>query len=126
MKTIINTPNAPAPIGPYNQAVMVNDTLYISGQIGIDPAIGKVVEGDVTVQAKQVMKNLENILKAAGMDFSYVVKTSIFLSDMKDFPKVNEIYGSFFKADPPARETVQVGALPLFVDVEISCIAVKL
>ncbi|MDX9943093.1 MAG: RidA family protein [Bacteroidales bacterium] len=125
MKKIINTPDAPKPIGPYNQAVMANDTLYISGQIGIDPAAGKMVEGDVVVQAKQVMKNLENILKAAGMDFSNVVKTSIFLKDMHDFPKVNEVYGGCFKSDPPARETVQVGALPLFVDVEISLIAVK-
>jgi len=125
MKTIINTPNAPAPVGPYSQAVLINGTLFVSGQIPIDPAIGKVPEGDVQAHTLQVMKNLEAILKAAGMDFSNVVKTSIFLKDMHDFPKVNEIYARFFQAEPPARETVQVGALPLFVDVEISCIAVK-
>jgi 2-iminobutanoate/2-iminopropanoate deaminase len=95
------------------------------GRYPIDPAIGKVPEGDVQAHTLQVMQNLEAILKDAGMDFSNVVKTSIFLKDMHDFPKVNEVYAKFFKADPPARETVQVGALPLFVDVEISCIAVK-
>jgi 2-iminobutanoate/2-iminopropanoate deaminase len=125
MKTIINTPNAPAPIGPYSQAVLSNGTLFVSGQIPVDPAIGKVVEGGVEAQAAQVMKNLGAILSAAGMDFSNVVKCSIFLSDMGDFPKVNAIYGEYFKVDPPARETVQVCKLPLLVDVEISCIAVK-
>ena len=124
MKTIINTPSAPAPIGPYNQAVLVNGTLYVSGQIPLDPTTGKIVEGDIKAQALQVMQNLGAILQAAGLDFSNVVKCSIFLKDMHDFPKVNEVYGRFFTANPPARETVQVGALPMFVDVEISCIAV--
>jgi len=124
MKTIINTPSAPAPIGPYNQAVLVNGTLYVSGQIPLDPTTGKLVEGDIKAQALQVMQNLGAILQAAGLDFSNVVKCSIFLKDMHDFPKVNEVYGRFFTANPPARETVQVGALPMFVDVEISCIAV--
>ncbi|HAJ98743.1 MAG TPA: reactive intermediate/imine deaminase [Bacteroidales bacterium] len=125
MKTIINTPSAPAPIGPYNQAVLVNGTLYVSGQIPLDPTTGKLVEGDIKAQALQVMQNLGAILQAAGLDFSNVVKCSIFLKDMHDFPKVNEVYGRFFTANPPARETVQVGALPMFVDVEISCIAVE-
>ncbi len=123
MKTIINTPNAPAPVGPYNQAVLINGTLYVSGQIPIDPSLGMVPKGDVQAHTLQVMKNLEAILNAAGMDFSNIVKTSIFLKDMHDFPKVNEIYAQFFKSNFPARETVQVAALPLFVDVEISCIA---
>jgi len=125
MKTIINTPNAPAPIGPYNQAVMINGTLYVSGQIPLNPATGKLVEGEIKDQALQVMKNLGAILNAAGLDFSNVVKSSIFLKDMRDFPHVNEVYGKFFVADSPARETVQVSALPMYVDVEISCIAVK-
>jgi len=125
MKTIINTPNAPAPIGPYSQAVLLNGTLFVSGQIPVDPAVGKVVEGGVEAQTRQVMKNLGAILDAAGMEFSNVAKCSIFLSDMGDFPKVNAIYGEYFKVDPPARETVQVCKLPLSVDVEISCIAVK-
>jgi len=125
MKAIINTPDAPAPIGPYSQAVLSNGMLFVSGQIPVDPAIGKVVEGGVEAQARQVMKNLEAILNAARMDFSNVVKCSIFLSDMGDFPKVNAIYGEYFKVDPPARETVQVCKLPLSVDVEISCIAVR-
>ncbi len=125
MKTVVNTPNAPAPIGPYSQAVLSNGMLLVSGQIPIDPATGKVVEGGVEAQARQVMKNLGSILNAAGMDFSNVVKCSIFLTDMGDFPKVNSVYGEHFKADPPARETVQVCKLPMLVDVEISCIAVK-
>jgi 2-iminobutanoate/2-iminopropanoate deaminase len=125
MKTIINTPNAPAPIGPYNQAILANGTLYVSGQIPLNPGTGKLVEGDIQAQALQVMKNLEAILTAAGMNFSHVVKSSIFLKDMRDFPKVNEVYGTFFPVNPPARETVQVSALPMYVDVEISCIAVK-
>jgi len=125
MKIIINTPEAPAPIGPYNQAVMINGTLYVSGQIPLNPATGKLVEGEIKDQALQVMKNLGAILNAAGLDFSNVVKSSIFLKDMRDFPIVNEVYGKFFVSDPPARETVQVSALPMYVDVEISCIAVK-
>ncbi|HSV87813.1 MAG TPA: RidA family protein [Bacteroidales bacterium] len=125
MKVIINTSDAPAPIGPYNQAILLNDTLYVSGQIPLNPATGKLVEGDIKDQALQVMKNLDAILKAAGMNFSNVVKSSIFLKDMKDFPNVNLVYGTFFKSDPPARETVQVAGLPMNVDVEISCIAVK-
>ena len=126
MKTIINTPKAPAPIGPYNQAILVKDTLYISGQTPIDPSTGNLVEGDVKAETTQCMKNLEAILKAAEMDFSNVVKTSIFLKDMHQFKQVNEVYGSYFDSKTaPARETVEVANLPMFVNVEISMIAVK-
>jgi 2-iminobutanoate/2-iminopropanoate deaminase len=125
MKKIIKTTDAPAPIGPYSQAVLIGNTLYISGQVPIDPATGNVVSGDIKAEAKQVMKNLANILKAAGMDFTNVVKTTIFLKDMNDFAAVNEIYGSFFTSDFPARETVQAARLPKDVNVEISMIAVK-
>ncbi|MEM8508587.1 MAG: RidA family protein [Bacteroidota bacterium] len=126
MKRFITTPNAPAPIGPYNQAVYVNDTLYISGQTPIDPSTGKLVEGDVKMEAKQCMKNLGAILEAAGLTFENVVKTSIFLKDMHQFTAVNEVYGSYFNTDTaPARETVEVANLPMFVNVEISMIAVK-
>jgi 2-iminobutanoate/2-iminopropanoate deaminase len=126
MKKIITTKNAPAPIGPYNQAILIKDTLYISGQTPIDPATGKLVEGDVQVEAKQCMENLKAILEEAGMTFENVVKTSIFLKDMHQFSQVNEVYGSFFDAaTAPARETVEVANLPMFVNVEISMIAVK-
>ena len=126
MKKFITTPNAPAPIGPYNQAVMVNDTLYISGQTPIDPTTGELVQGDVTKEATQCMKNLGAILEAAGLTFENVVKTSIFLKDMHQFAAVNAVYGSYFDPDTaPARETVEVANLPMFVNVEISMIAVK-
>ena len=126
MKTFITTPNAPAPIGPYNQAVLVKDTLYISGQTPIDPATGELVKGDVKVEANQCMQNLKAILEAADMNFENVVKTSIFLKDMNQFFDVNEVYGSYFNPDTaPARETVEVANLPMFVNVEISMIAVK-
>ena len=126
MKKFITTPNAPAPIGPYNQAVMVKDTLYISGQTPIDPSTGELVKGDVKKEAEQCMNNLKAILEASGMTFENVVKTSIFLKDMHQFSKVNEVYGSYFNADTaPARETVEVANLPMFVNVEISMIAVK-
>jgi len=124
MKKIIHTPKAPKPIGPYNQAVMVNNTLYVSGQIPMNPATSELVKGDVKDQTRQVMENIGAILKEAGLDFSDVVKCSIFISDMKDFPLINEVYGKYFQDDAPARETVQVAGLPLAVDVEISCIAV--
>ena len=126
MKTIINTPKAPAPIGPYNQAVLIKDTLYISGQIPIDPATGSLVEGNIKEETRQSMENLKAILEEAGMTFENVVKTSIFLKDMHQFAQVNEVYGSYFNADTaPARETVEVANLPMFVNVEISMIAVK-
>jgi 2-iminobutanoate/2-iminopropanoate deaminase len=124
-KQIINTTSAPAPIGPYNQAILVNDTLYISGQVCIDAETGGLKNGSVQEEARQVMHNLKAILTEAGMTFNNVVKTTIFLTDMNRFGEVNEVYGSFFEGDFPARETVQVSALPKFVNVEISMIAVK-
>ncbi|UOY06070.1 RidA family protein [Muricauda sp. SCSIO 64092] len=126
MKTIITTSNAPAPIGPYNQAILIKDTLYISGQTPIDPRTGELVKGDVKKEAEQCMQNLKAILEAADMTFENVVKTSIFLKDMHQFSLVNEVYGSYFDPDTaPARETVEVANLPMFVNVEISMIAVK-
>jgi 2-iminobutanoate/2-iminopropanoate deaminase len=124
-KTIITTPNAPAPIGPYNQAVLTGDTLFISGQICIDPPTGNLKNKDIQEETHQVMHNLKAILQQAGMDFPNVVKTTIFITDMHQFGAVNEVYGKYFEADFPARETVQVSALPKFVNVEISMIAVK-
>ena len=124
-KTIINTTQAPAPIGPYNQAVLVGNTLYVSGQIAIDPQSGKMVIDDIDSETHQVMKNLGKILDAAGADYSKVVKCTIFVSNMDNFTRVNESYGSYFPENPPARETVEVSRLPKDVNVEISCIAVK-
>lgn len=124
-KKIINTTNAPAPIGPYSQAVFAGDTLYISGQICIDPATNQLKNKDLQEETHQVMGNLEAILQEAGMSFLNVVKTNIFLTDMNRFSEVNEIYGKYFDTEFPARETVQVSALPKFVNVEISMIAVK-
>ena len=124
-KHIINTNNAPAPIGPYNQAILNGDTLYISGQICFDPATGDLKNSNLQEEAHQVMRNLKAILAEAGMDFSNTVKTTIFLTDMNRFSEVNEIYGSYFEGDYPARETVQVSALPKFVNVEISMIAIR-
>lgn len=126
MKKIIETPNAPAPIGPYSQAVLYNDTLYTSGQIAIDPATGNLVSGDITEETKQVMKNIGAVLKEAGMSFEDVLKTTIFIKDMNDFQKINSVYGSFFnEATAPARETVEVARLPKDVNVEISVLARK-
>jgi 2-iminobutanoate/2-iminopropanoate deaminase len=124
-KTIITTPNAPAPIGPYNQAVLTGDTLFISGQVCIDPATGNLKNKDIQEETHQVMHNLRAILQQVGMDFGNVVKTTIFITDMHQFGAVNEVYGKYFESDFPARETVQVSALPKFVNVEISMIAVK-
>ena len=123
-KKIITTSNAPAPIGPYNQAVLVNNTLYISGQICIDPQSGSLKNRDIQDETHQVMQNLKSILSEAGMTFDNVVKTTIFITDMNQFSDINEIYGKYFNGDFPARETVQVSALPKFVNVEISMIAV--
>ena len=124
-KKIIKTEKAPAPIGPYNQAVMVNGTLYISGQICIDQDSGAMKNSDFKEETHQVMKNLGFILQEAGLKFDHVVKTTIFLTDMNRFSEVNEVYGKYFEKDFPARETVQVSALPKFVNVEISMIAVE-
>jgi len=125
MKKVIKTENAPAPIGPYNQAILTNGTLYLSGQIAISPKTGELVTDNIESETRQVMANLQAVLQAAGMDFSHVVKTSIFLEDMNDFAKVNEVYGHSFGEDAPARETVQVARLPKEVKVEISMIAVQ-
>jgi len=125
MKTIINTQNAPAPIGPYNQAVLVNNTLYTSGQIALDPNTMELVMDNIEVETHRVMQNLKAVLQAANMDFSNVIKASIFISDMNDFAKINKVYGSYFdESTAPARETVQVAVLPKNVNVEISVIAV--
>jgi len=126
MKKIINTSKAPAPIGPYSQAVLSKNTLYISGQIPLDPANGKLIEGDIKKETLQCMENLHAILVAADMSFEEVVKATIFVKDMNSFSDINEIYGSFFNAETaPARETVEVSNLPKFVNVEISMIAVR-
>ncbi|MDV7140094.1 RidA family protein [Maribacter sp. TH_r10] len=125
MKKIINTENAPAPIGPYNQAVLSGNTLYISGQIPIDPKTGELIEGDIAKETEQCMKNLKAILTEAGMTFEHVVKSSIFISDMNQFAEINTVYAKYFNAETaPARETVEVANLPKFVNVEISMIAV--
>jgi 2-iminobutanoate/2-iminopropanoate deaminase len=123
-KTIINSEKAPTPIGPYSQAVKAKDTLYVSGQIPMEASTGEVIKNDIAIATEQVMKNIGAILNAAAMDFSNVVKCSIFVTDMKDFAIVNATYEKFFDNDPPARETVEVRALPKDVDVEISCIAI--
>ncbi|RYZ29251.1 MAG: RidA family protein [Chitinophagaceae bacterium] len=123
-KKIINTKNAPAPIGPYNQAIYINGTLYISGQICIDPSTGNLKNRDIQEETHQSMQNLKSILAEAGMSFDNVVKTTIFITDMNQFSEINEIYGKYFSGDFPARETVQVSALPKFTNVEISMIAV--
>jgi 2-iminobutanoate/2-iminopropanoate deaminase len=122
-KQIINTPKAPAPIGPYNQAVKTDGLLFISGQIAIDPSTNELIKGNVKEEAHQVMKNLKAILDEAKLTFEHVAKTTIFLSDMSLFAEVNEVYGSYFNGDYPARETVAVKGLPKAVNVEISMIA---
>ena len=123
MSTIINTVNAPAPIGPYSQAVATGNLLFVSGQIPLHPQTGELVIDSIEAQTTQVMENLKAILTEAGIDFGRIIKSSIFLTDMGDFAKVNEVYGSYFTANYPARETIQVAALPKNVNVEISVIA---
>ncbi len=125
MKKIINTPSAPAPIGPYNQAILSGNTLYTSGQIAINPITNALVLDNISTETMQVMHNLKAVLEAANMTFENVVKASIFISNMDDFAKINDVYGRFFEeASAPARETVQVARLPKNVHVEISLIAV--
>lgn len=125
-KTIIQTKNAPAPIGPYSQAVLIDGILYSSGQIAIDPQTNKLVQESIEAETEQVMKNIQAILKEADMTFENVFKTTIFLSDMQNFAKVNQVYGSYFNDETaPARETVAVADLPKYVCVEISVIATK-
>ena len=126
MKTIINSKNAPAPIGPYNQAILAGDTLYVSGQIALDPVTGTIVQDDIETETHQVLKNMGAILAEAGMTFENVVKCSVFVMDMDMFSRINAVYGQYFKEDTaPARELVQVATLPKYVNIEISCIAVK-
>jgi 2-iminobutanoate/2-iminopropanoate deaminase len=124
-KSVVYSDQAPEPIGPYSQAIQSGYMLFVSGQIAINRATGQLVTGTIPEETEQVMKNLQAVLAAAGMDFSHVVKCSIFLKDMNNFPVVNEVYGKYFTANPPARETVEVSRLPKDVNVEISCIAVK-
>ena len=126
MKKIIYTDKAPAPIGPYNQAVLVGNTLYTSGQIALNPATMELVLDDIETETKQVMENMKAVLAAADMTFENVIKTSIFILNMDDFTRINTVYGSYFdEATAPARETVQVACLPKNVNIEISMIAVK-
>ena len=126
MKKIIKTDKAPAPIGPYNQAILSGNTLYTSGQIAINPATGELVLENITAETKQVMENLKAVLAAAEMTFENVVKTSIFISDMHNFGAINAVYATYFDEETaPARETVEVANLPKFVNVEISMIAIK-
>lgn len=124
MKKIIKTSKAPAPIGPYNQAVLAGNTLYVSGQIALDPATGELLNGSIEEETNLVMQNLKAVLEAAGADFSHVVKSTIFVKDMGQFARINQVYGTYFEADAaPARETVEVANLPKYVNVEISVIA---
>ncbi len=125
-KTIINSENAPAPIGPYSQAVKAGNTLYVSGSIPLDAQTGELINANITEETHQVMKNMDAVLTAAGMTFENVVKCSIFIKDMNQFAAINDAYGMYFKDNPPARETVEVARLPKDVNVEISCIAVDL
>ena len=125
MKQIITTSKAPQPIGPYNQAVLVGNTLYTSGQIALHPETGELVMSSIEEETTQVMENMKAVLEAAGMSFENVVKTSIFISDMENFSKINSVYGKYFdEATAPARETVEVANLPKYVNVEISMIAI--
>ncbi len=125
MKTIIETTNAPAPIGPYSQAVLSGNTLYTSGQIAINPTTGQLVLDSIEAETKQVMENMKAVLNEAGMDFENVVKASIFISNMDNFNRINAVYNQYFTSDYPARETVEVARLPKDVNVEISMIVVK-
>jgi 2-iminobutanoate/2-iminopropanoate deaminase len=125
MKKIINTENAPKAIGPYSQAILSGNTLYCSGQIAIDPVTGNLVKDNITKETTQVMQNILAVLKEAEMDFSHVIKCSIFMKDMNDYPAINEVYARNFSENPPAREAVQVSVLPKNVNIEISVIAVK-
>ena len=124
-KTVVYSDQAPEPIGPYSQAIATGNMLFVSGQIAIQKSTGNIITDTIEAETEQVMLNLEKILTAGGMNFSNVVKTTIFLKDMNNFPKVNEIYGKRFSSTPPARETVEVSRLPKDVNVEISCIAAK-
>ena len=125
MKKIITSKNAPSPIGPYSHAVQFGNMLFVSGQVGKHPETGELMLVDIKTETRQVMENVKGILADAGMDTSHIVKTTIFMKDMNNFASMNEVYGSYFAGDFPARETVQVSRLPLDVNVEISVIAIK-
>jgi 2-iminobutanoate/2-iminopropanoate deaminase len=125
LKSVVYSENAPEPIGPYSQAIQTGNMLFVSGQIAIQKSTGQFIIGNIEDETIQVMTNLGDILTAAGMDFSNVVKSSIFMKDMNNFPKINEVYGRYFKDNAPARESIEVSRLPKDVNVEISCIAVK-
>ncbi len=122
-KEVIETTAAPAPIGPYSQAIIMGKMIFVSGQIAIDPITGSLIKGDIKTESNQVMENIKAILVSAGADFSHVVKTTIYLADINQFSAVNEVYGFYFSGNFPARETVQVSALPLKANIEISVIA---
>ena len=124
MKRVLQIPGAPAPIGPYSQAILIKGTLYISGQIPLNPSTGELVNDTIEDSTQQVMKNIQSLLNEAELTFDNVVKCSIFLKDLSNFDSVNKIYAEYFRSTPPARETVEVSKLPMDVDVEISCIAV--
>mgnify|MGYP000941322005 FL=1 len=123
--TIIKTPRAPAAIGPYSQAVLVGDTLYCSGQIAIDPKTGSLITDSIERETEQVLENLGAVLRAAGMDYKDVVRCTVYMTDINDYAQINEVYSRYFNESPPAREAVQVAALPRGARVEISCIAVR-
>jgi 2-iminobutanoate/2-iminopropanoate deaminase len=125
MKQAFKIPGAPAPIGPYSPAILKNDTLYVSGQIPTNPETGELTLSSIEAATKQIMDNIGLLLGEAGLNYSNIVKCTIFLTDLEDFAKVNGVYGSYFESLPPARETVQVSRLPLNVPIEISCIAIK-
>ncbi len=124
MKLPIATEKAPKAIGPYSQAIAHNGVVYLSGQIPLDPSTGQVVEGDIAAQTERVLENLKAVLEASGSSLSQVLKTTVFLKNMADFPKMNEVYGRYFVETPPARSTVEVARLPRDVQVEIDCIAI--
>ena len=125
IKKVITTEKAPAAIGPYSQAILAGNTLYCSGQIAIEPETGSLITNNITEETHQVMKNISNVLKAANMDFSNVVKSSIFIKNMNQYEDINQVYTSYFNNNPPARETVEVSVLPMDTNIEISVIAVK-
>ena len=124
-REVVKSPNAPAAIGPYSQAIKVGDTLYCSGQIAIDPATGALVQESIEAETRQVLENLRAVLTEAGFAFSDVVRCTVYMTDMEDYPRINRVYGEYFDEHPPARVAVQVANLPKYVHIEISCIAVK-
>lgn len=124
-KVVISSPEAPAAIGPYSQAIKVGHTLYCSGQIAINPQTGELVIETIEAETKQVLENLGAVLRAAGMDYSDVVQATVYMTNMENYKRINEIYGQYFKENPPARAAIQVANLPKYVSVEIACVAVK-